>query len=159
MRPRTLVRGHVGWLVSRSVGFLVMQTFEMYKTADSDVFHYSYHLSYLTTFIFIHSFVHSFIKNIHSSKTFIYQKTFIHKFLIKRGALIGLHLALFLSFKMRISFLICNFLKGLRIKLMLKHKLISYQHSISKCSQVRRNRGRWKRNSGFAWFPQIKRLL
>ena len=41
---------------------------------------------------FIHSLIHSFILHsfIHSSKTFI------HKFLIKRGALFGLHLALFL---------------------------------------------------------------
>ena len=60
----------VGWLVGRSV----MQTFEMRKTADSDVFLHSYHLSCLTTFIFIHSFIHLFIhsyihlfiKNVHS---------------------------------------------------------------------------------------------
>ena len=101
MRPRTSIRGHVRWLVGWSVGWSVgrsvTQTFEMRKTADSDVFLHSYHLSCLTTFIFIHSIIHLFIHSfiyifIHSSKTFI------HKNLIKRGALIGLHLALLYLF-------------------------------------------------------------
>ena len=38
----------------RSVGRSVTQTFEMFKTADSDVFLHSYHLSCHTTIIFIH---------------------------------------------------------------------------------------------------------
>ena len=88
--PRTSIRGHVRRVVGRLVGWLATQMFKTLKTAKYVVFLHYYRFSCLTTLIFILLFVDSFI---HS---FIYSfKTFIHKFLIKRGALIGHNLALF----------------------------------------------------------------
>ena len=57
-----------GWLIGLLVGWLVTQTFEMHKMADSDVFLHSYHLSFLIH-IHFHSVIHSFIHSSIHSKT------------------------------------------------------------------------------------------
>ena len=76
----------VGW----SVGWSVGRSRKRLKCAKRLILTYLFIpitlYSSPHSFSFIRSFIYSFI---HSSKTFI------HKFLIKRGALIGLHLALF----------------------------------------------------------------
>ena len=118
MRPRTSIRGHVrrlvGWLVGRSfgrsfgrlvgwlvgwsvdwlVGWLVGRSCKRLKCAKRPILTYffipiTFHAS-PHSYLFIHSFIYSFIH------IFIYSsKTFIHKILIKRGALIGLYLVLY----------------------------------------------------------------
>ena len=87
----------VGWLVGRSrkrlkcAKRLILTYFFIPITFHASPHSYSFIQSFI--YSFIHSFIHSFIYIfIHSSKTFI------HKNLIKRGALIGLHLALLYLF-------------------------------------------------------------
>ena len=96
MRPCTSIRGHVRRLVGRSVGHANVWNAQngWFWRISSFLSPFMPHHIHFHTFIhsFIHSLIHSFILHsfIHSSKTFI------HQFLIKRGALFGLHLALFL---------------------------------------------------------------